>query len=1150
MRIRSLLAIGFLALSSVLSYGEDQAIYFNVPVGASPAVMSFTTMATSFNIACPKDATTGQSMGSGTTLNYKPDGSHLIVNTYPRLSVNLAGAGGSWTLTLQYWVMAGITAPIPDYPGGAGTWRFIITDPPSAVTPSFTGGATLNAAPTATIWPTTAPAFDRSFGVLALGASQDVNFSVLVGDAEADVPVNSYSWSDDGASFGGGLAGPVRNFAAPSSSVIVFSGTEDFPKGDFAGRSATDSITLVVKNSPTADIKYNTDGSTTYVAPPSSYKAIKTSDTLYLCADGSSHGDPLSGGSLSYAWSFGDGSSGATTSHTFHSWTANGDYTVSLVVTDRYGFSSTEKTMRVVVAGTPVAVIQYNTNGGATYSSSPTNPVIISGGDTVYFSAATSVSNDPLGGTLSYEWDYEGDGSVDESGTGTPQKKYQLCDSYSSRLRVANQEGFQSGWVSMSIAVRSREESQFPAHIGLPHTYLPPTIDGFVRGTGPGSTHDTGWTGAYALTYNAETTTDATTQALRNNAAEILYFSYGLDDPQDSGSADFATLGFWPDGPAGAGANPASARLIVVYPRLTGDARLKVYASDASGVWSELSSVQTSAIGIQLGISSTGTGWVIELAIPSAAVTAGNWPQITNDFYFYSNANVFDGSVGRQYFWPKDLQTMSIADTANVQDSVPSPYIWGLSCKSNRGAGTGLWIDSSNIGVHPTGGTGYGRTIKPDQENEFVARVQNDTTRWDPATNTEQYPAADGVSVEFRIANWGLGTEWIPIPGNTPPLPCPDSTLKNNPTCPAQVPQKPDAATSGALEYFMRWNPGILPVDIDAENGHQCLKAEIISTADTFIKEKSAWTNMNFESLASGGTGGGGPGAGFRGTAYVGSRGFKPLPPNQESYRLVLKVEKKSGSMKNMAATPDALKNKVVASAKSRFRIVEDRPYVEWVIKGYLDTGKTVTIKGKSFPSLEPVGSFGYHIDHDGMVDDLAYTLEGVRKIGDNTYSLDLAEGQTKTIGYTLTPVTYRYSLSLHGGVAVPLANYSASNSTGFCGILDAGYRLTRQWSIQFIAAYNILPAAQAGGNSASLVTLALDARYSMPLYNSFYAYLQTGPSLFMEDFSMTDPGYGAGLGLGFQVSPCFSVELGTDYHSTFTQRSLLQTHVGIVLRL
>ncbi len=60
-------------------------------------------------------------MGSGTTLNYKPDGSHLFSNTYPRLSVNLAGASGSWTLTLQYWVLDGIMGTIPDYPGGAGT---------------------------------------------------------------------------------------------------------------------------------------------------------------------------------------------------------------------------------------------------------------------------------------------------------------------------------------------------------------------------------------------------------------------------------------------------------------------------------------------------------------------------------------------------------------------------------------------------------------------------------------------------------------------------------------------------------------------------------------------------------------------------------------------------------------------------------------------------------------------------------------------------------------------------------------------------------------------------------------------------------------------------------------------------------------------
>jgi len=1151
MRIRGLFAAGLLALTSTVVHGADQTIYFDVPAsGSSYAEMVFSTTATQFNFANPKD-TTGQNMASGNTFYYR-NGTAVASNSYPHVAVSLSSASGVLTLRIEYWINSSLTAAIPDYPGGAGTWRFIIVSPPSSVTPGFTGGAALNNAPTATISPTSAPtpAFDRTYAVLSLGASQDVTFSVSWNDAEGDGPGTSYSWSDDGTAFGSGQAGPTRTFTASSTHAytIAFSATEDFPKADFPGRPAPDSITLVVKNAPTADIKYNTDGSATYVAPPSPYKAVKTGDTIYLSADDSSTGDPLAGGSLAYDWDYGDGTTPhGNTSHVSHSYTTRNDYMVRLKVTDRYGFPSAETTMRVVVADTPVAALQYKTNVGAPYSSPPATPVIISSGDTVYFSGTSSVSNDPLGGALTYEWDYDGNGTVDESTTGTPSNKYLLCDSYSAKLRVTNQEGFPSSWVSMRVAVRSHQVSQFPAHIGLPHTYLPPTTDGFVRGTGPGSTHDTGWTGAYALTYNAETTTDATFQALRNKSAETLYVSYEIVDPNDSGSSDFAVLGFWPDGPSGASANLATARLIVVYPRAAGAAQLKVYQSNASGAWSELNSTQVSAINIEKGVVPSGTGWVIELAIPSSVVTDGGgtvlWPQISTDFYFYSNAHVFDGSQGRQYFWPKDLQTLSFADVTNVQNSVPSPYIWGLSHKSAQGAGTGLWIDSANIGVHPTGGSGYGRTIKPNEENEFVARVQNDTTRWDPATNTEQHPAADGVSVEFRIANWGLGTEWIPIPGNDPPAACPDSTFKNNPTCPAQVPGMPDASTPGEWVYSMRWNPGILPVNIDASNGHQCLKAEILSTSDTYIKEESAWTNMNFEGVTGSGFGAGfGDFGGFRGRAYIGNRGFRPLPPGPKPYHLLLKVEKNFGV--RMYAP-------LILDEKKTAPTMKERPYAEWVVKGYLDTGKTVVVNGRSYPTLEPVGSFGYHIDLDRVADDLEYTLDGLTPVGKDTYAVALDAGETKTITYTLKPVAYTWSVSVHGGAAIPLAGFNASYSTGVCGILDAGYSITRQCSIELMAGWSWLPAASSGGTATSMVTVSLDARYTHWLSRTMLAYVQAGPSLLAQDFATAAPGYSAGLGIGVPVSQRLVLEVGADFYSTFSQRDLLiLAHAGISLRL
>ena len=170
--------------------------------------------------------------------------------------------------------------------------------------------------------------------------------------------------------------------------------------------AGTKTVTLTITDSD-GQTNTTTNTVTVYAAPTAAFTPPSGLENTALSFDGSASSDPNSGGSISsYAWNFGDGTtgSGATPTHTY---THFGSYTATLTVTDNYGQTSSAATHTVVVSDelpTPA------------FTSFPPNPGI---GATVSFDGSTS--NDPDGTIASYSWDF-GDGTT---GTGaTPSHAY------------------------------------------------------------------------------------------------------------------------------------------------------------------------------------------------------------------------------------------------------------------------------------------------------------------------------------------------------------------------------------------------------------------------------------------------------------------------------------------------------------------------------------------------------------------------------------------------------------------------------------------------------------------------------------------------------------------------------------------------------
>jgi hypothetical protein len=150
--------------------------------------------------------------------------------------------------------------------------------------------------------------------------------------------------------------------------------------------------------------------------------------------DGSGSSDP-DGVVASYAWNFGDSTTGTGVKPS-HTYAASGTYTVSLVVTDNNGATSTQTTVPVTV------VVPANVPPTAAIGTPSCTNLACT------FSGAGS--SDPDGTVASYAWDF-GDGTT---GTGVaPAHTYAVDGTYTVSLVVTDNQGAASSAATTSVTV-------------------------------------------------------------------------------------------------------------------------------------------------------------------------------------------------------------------------------------------------------------------------------------------------------------------------------------------------------------------------------------------------------------------------------------------------------------------------------------------------------------------------------------------------------------------------------------------------------------------------------------------------------------------------------------------------------------------------
>ena len=226
------------------------------------------------------------------------------------------------------------------------------------------------------------------------------------GSTDPSGTITSYAWNFGDGSTGTG-ATPSHTYAAAGTYAVTLTVTDS----NNLTNSVTQNVTVVANQPPVASF---------------------TSSVSNLTAsfDGSGSSDP-DGTVVSYAWNFGDGSTGTgvTASHTY---STAGTYSVTLTVTDNGGATNSVSQNVTVTAPIQPPV--------ASFTSSVSNLTASFDG---------SGSSDPDGTVVSYAWNF-GDGST---GTGvTASHTYSTAGTYSVTLTVTDNGGATNS-VSQNVTV-------------------------------------------------------------------------------------------------------------------------------------------------------------------------------------------------------------------------------------------------------------------------------------------------------------------------------------------------------------------------------------------------------------------------------------------------------------------------------------------------------------------------------------------------------------------------------------------------------------------------------------------------------------------------------------------------------------------------
>ncbi len=685
----------------------------------------------------------------------------------------------------------------------------------------------------------------------------------------------------------------------------------------------------------------------------------------------------------------------------------------------------------------------------------------------------------------------------------------------------------------------------FPPHRGVPGSPNPPIIDGKVQ-------EDVGWRGAYRVTYgNGTNVPHVAVQALKHSSDNYIFLSFEVRNDPTFDNNDVIVINFRPDAAVGTFAND---RKIVIYPlcdtygaggqacgTTTPDDKINQFPRQIrfyrnSQSWVEIPASQISNLEAKVRSYTDGNNkaWNVELKIPTSTSNGGSqWGNFSDNFLFYYNVIRVSGTNASEFLWPESSPL-----TNGQVDQYPFyPWEWGKANKSSTAACNGVYLSNYlDIGTSnsPSSKIGYSASLPNTFVNTFYANVRNNS-------EVNGVPKmAEDVQVRFRLANWGIPSldDWSDIQVSNPTCP----NVQSNPTCLKDI-AAGTSSSSGLEPFNLEWKVPDPEIPLYQAHEHQCLLAELDSRSNTRITTKSIYRNMDFGTASK-----------HIRPAEISAKGYRQVPEGFVDQQFSLQVYTNE-YVYGGGISFDTMKLKTLLN-KKQFDEKKPVSILNYNVHGYRYNGKVIIINEKKYDIIDPVGSFGYIISHQGLVREWKHSLTGCEMIQPQQYRLSIPTEQKKTVITEIEPIELlkKWSISLHAGTAIPMGALADSFKIGFNAIMDVGFSFAPRLSLQGYCGYNNLKSKYEGLDDNYWINLSLNLKYKglltpSPNYNLYY-YIQAGPGYYLSKNGKNDLGANLGAGLDYDAKSNLTLELGTDYHTLFDQDvKFWHVHTGIIFR-
>lgn len=147
-------------------------------------------------------------------------------------------------------------------------------------------------------------------------------------------------------------------------------------------------------------------------------------------------------------------------------------------------------------------------------------------------------------------------------------------------------------------------------------------------------------------------------------------------------------------------------------------------------------------------------------------------------------------------------------------------------------------------------------------------------------------------------------------------------------------------------------------------------------------------------------------------------------------------------------------------------------------------------------------------------------------------------------------PSLRRWSVSVHGGSAIPMGPFADTFDLSFNVLVDIDYHLSPYLAIVGLFGYNDFKSKITGVDDNYWINLSANLRYYQPVSGPWSIYVGGGPGYYIPKDGDSGFGANAGCGVNYEYSSPIAFELGADYHWIFDPEiQFVHSHAGLILR-